>query len=1210
MPPHAAQLSEQALLENRDFLRLLARRLVWHDAHAAEDVVQEAWLAALERPPRFEGPLRAWLARVVRNLAFTALQREGERQAREGRAARAESVELDEERDFEQQQLVVESVRALRQPYRSTIYLRYWRELSPKEIARLQGISVATVKTRLRRGLELLREDLDRRHAAARSRWCVALAPFAGLGGIAPPYGALPAASLLKGLILMNKTVLTVLSVFLLSALAAVAWFVSRPPEGGDAPPQIAAPAAPEEAEGGDGLEGAAGVPRPDGGARPGVERTALAAGPGTDGDDAARVAPRLVGRVLDDLGRPIEGADVAVFSDDVTWIPAAGAGDLRADRRAETKSDAEGRFELPVDGAELVHLSVGADGFAPFRKELALGEGRGADAGDLRLDPGVFLSGRVIDSSGRAVVGAEVRRPLRSALGEMVVFGDLDPTPVVATTDGAGGFRVARQAVGPWKLRFQHEDHPAREVEGQTDHAGERASDLVVTLPDGFRISGRVVDRPAEETDPVFVRAVPVSEEAGSSPGLGQLAALGAPTAPVAADGTFELRGLEGGTSSYRLQVRTRGVPFGGSSRSAAVEARPGDRGVTLVWSAPAALVFRVVDAATGAPLTDFEVRTGSAWLSPEVEDGAVKHRWPEGLVRLESFRQGLAGSDGDALKVEVAAIGYETFERAGLVLTGSDELDLGVVRLERIPVVRVEVRDDRTGAPLEGAAVSLCPEGEDLEPGVRTMSVRMSSDEGSGPMVYTDGPQPQTGSTDASGLCVLNSLPGQAAVIRVRAEDRAPYASEVLELPRVGDLDHRVRLVEGSTLEVLVVDVQGRPLPGLRVQHRAPIATPWSVELATSSPSRSRVSDSEGRVLFANLEEGVHRFRLVEDPFESGEGPGFRTVGGPEPEDGWQERLVAPGDEPALTLVAAPRGDLEGVVTEAGAPLTGATLRLLSADEEPDDAPSLAEGPSTTTDSKGRYRFENLKADEYRLEVAHESRAMPWVETLDVRAGQNEEDLDLPVTLVEGRVVDARGEPVAGARVTVERWRETAGGVQRRMVRMVVVADGGGGASGAMLSVDGPRRPEVLTDEKGYYALRGVRTDYPLVVKASGEGFAQRSSEKLELVEGEDRRGVDLAVQPAGAVEVVLRKPDGSPASGLLVRGTYLGEADEPVEPLTAFADPEGTARLAGCLEGRWRVSFTAVAFPGQEKVTAPEPREVQVKAAETQRLEVTVE
>jgi DNA-directed RNA polymerase specialized sigma24 family protein len=37
------------------------------DPELAEDVLQETWIAALERPPS-EGSLRAWLGVVVRNV--------------------------------------------------------------------------------------------------------------------------------------------------------------------------------------------------------------------------------------------------------------------------------------------------------------------------------------------------------------------------------------------------------------------------------------------------------------------------------------------------------------------------------------------------------------------------------------------------------------------------------------------------------------------------------------------------------------------------------------------------------------------------------------------------------------------------------------------------------------------------------------------------------------------------------------------------------------------------------------------------------------------------------------------------------------------------------------------------------------------------------------------------------------------------------------
>ena len=58
----------EELYANALFLRNLARNLI-HDEHRAEDVVQEAWLASIEKPPKAGIPLRAWLVGTTRNLA-------------------------------------------------------------------------------------------------------------------------------------------------------------------------------------------------------------------------------------------------------------------------------------------------------------------------------------------------------------------------------------------------------------------------------------------------------------------------------------------------------------------------------------------------------------------------------------------------------------------------------------------------------------------------------------------------------------------------------------------------------------------------------------------------------------------------------------------------------------------------------------------------------------------------------------------------------------------------------------------------------------------------------------------------------------------------------------------------------------------------------------------------------------------------------------
>src|SRR5215813_5175843 len=66
----------EELLANAEWLRRLAVSLV--GPGAAEDVVQDTWVAALRRPPP-RGRLREWLAVVATNLARTRFRREAVR---------------------------------------------------------------------------------------------------------------------------------------------------------------------------------------------------------------------------------------------------------------------------------------------------------------------------------------------------------------------------------------------------------------------------------------------------------------------------------------------------------------------------------------------------------------------------------------------------------------------------------------------------------------------------------------------------------------------------------------------------------------------------------------------------------------------------------------------------------------------------------------------------------------------------------------------------------------------------------------------------------------------------------------------------------------------------------------------------------------------------------------------------------------------------
>src|SRR5687768_15802557 len=133
----------EALLDEREWLRRLARRLVTN-SDEAEDLVQETWLASWLHPPRSDSPRRPWLARVARNLSLNHHREATRRSNREQQAARPEVIEsaADVCERFDIHRSVVEVVTTLPEPYRTTILLRYWDDLPPRAIAVQLGVPV------------------------------------------------------------------------------------------------------------------------------------------------------------------------------------------------------------------------------------------------------------------------------------------------------------------------------------------------------------------------------------------------------------------------------------------------------------------------------------------------------------------------------------------------------------------------------------------------------------------------------------------------------------------------------------------------------------------------------------------------------------------------------------------------------------------------------------------------------------------------------------------------------------------------------------------------------------------------------------------------------------------------------------------------------------------------------------------------------------
>ena len=154
------------------YVHRLARSLI-SDPVLAEDLEQAAWTVAWRKRQQFLQAPRAWITRVTRNLAFNLHRGELAKRRRQhelmedaldpapGEESEGMPVVLDD---------LLKAMAALKDEYRVPLRLRYEEELSPPEISERLGLPLETVRTRLKRGRQMLRSRMDERHGD-RSTW-------------------------------------------------------------------------------------------------------------------------------------------------------------------------------------------------------------------------------------------------------------------------------------------------------------------------------------------------------------------------------------------------------------------------------------------------------------------------------------------------------------------------------------------------------------------------------------------------------------------------------------------------------------------------------------------------------------------------------------------------------------------------------------------------------------------------------------------------------------------------------------------------------------------------------------------------------------------------------------------------------------------------------------------------------------------------------
>jgi RNA polymerase sigma factor (sigma-70 family) len=364
------------------------------DRADVEDAFQATFLVLVRKAKsvRWQAGLGTWLYTVAHQVAVRARGAAHSRQVHEGRAAgRLEPSAAPPDLSWREAcAMVHEELDRLPERLRLPLLLCYIEGLSRDEAAAQLGLTATTVKGRLERGRDLLRDRLTRRGivltagllgALATSSVGAASAELLALTVAAAGCPSARVAALARGVTAMMILSKFKVAVGLLLAVGVVGLLLGARSPGA---PTAAAP-----------------VARAD--AKP------AAAAAGKEEERDVEVAGRVVAG-----DKPVAGANISLWTG--------------ADKpRALAVAGADGRFRAKVGRADL----------KPQTKLIAQAGGRGADwvelrvrpAGDVTLTLGedMPIEGKVVDLEGRPVVGAavQVREVSRAAKGDLDAYLD-----------------------------------------------------------------------------------------------------------------------------------------------------------------------------------------------------------------------------------------------------------------------------------------------------------------------------------------------------------------------------------------------------------------------------------------------------------------------------------------------------------------------------------------------------------------------------------------------------------------------------------------------------------------------------------------------------------------------------------------------------------------------------------------------------------------
>lgn len=802
---------------------------------------------------------------------------------------------------------------------------------------------------------------------------------------------------------------------------------------------------------------------------------------------------------------------------------------------RRDAQSDAQGAFELrAVPAGAGFTLDVKPAHFAPTQlADLSFAPGEHRELA-LSLLRGGRLSGRVVDTAGAPVVGAEIDALRETA--NLMTMGAAGGISREAKSDADGRFEIAALPAG--KLRVMAKADGYLRSLGATvaveDEKSVEAFQLV--LDAGASISGRVR---WSDGSPAAGAKVEAEIDPSQLAGMGAMSAWrGASSDTVAgADGSFTLRGL--GKGKFVLHARTgehgdgkEGARPQGLSRAPEIES--GRQDVELVLE-PALTLRGFVRDGAGEPVANFSVELRSTSIGQRANWFGRKRANTQRFSERADGSFELSGLEPGRFELVARAQGLGQSPPLELELPATTEkpVELAIPTAARVSGIVVTP----AGEPLPNAQIKPAPNG-----GPWGALEQLGSD------------VPQARSDEQGHFEIGGLMPGRV-VLAAKADGFA--SSETLELElSAGQRVENARLVVrvGGRVLGTIYDAQGKKSSGRQV---------WASN-TSAGEQRMATSDAQGEFVFDHLLPGNWQVVAMGNMAEMLE----KSSSGDDPDPtAFMSEMkmtmveIADGQEQRVLLGAPPDNPIRvtGRVSAAGAGVK-AMISFL-----PEGGQTLSGMKLATSSTDGGFEIVLDKPGSYTVSVQQLADGFGRQNTIEFSESIPAEKeyglaLELPLGSITGRVYDSEGAALSGARVSLSN-------------------------DGPLMSgfLTGGQYNEVSTDSEGRYRLPFLRKGtYSVLAGGSFLGgflgdraeFGRQVHSGISIDEGQALEGIDFRLDKAGQVSgrVLDDKGKAVPEAAVYVRDAK-GKLLERIS--FTVTDGAGRYRYSGLSDGEYSLS-----------------------------------